>query len=118
MYGILKVLKQGSLLSEAQPCARRPAQCVAARRGGRARHREMPQRPGRHTRPAPSKCFPGGKAPARNAGDPGSVPALGRAPREGNGNSLQHTCLENPTDRGSLQVTVHVVTKNQTQLSN
>ena len=48
--------------------------------------------------------FPGGsedKASARNAGDPGLVPGLGRSPGEGNGNPLQDYCLENPTDRGA-----------------
>ena len=29
-------------------------------------------------------------------GDPGSIPGLGRSPREGNGNPLQYSCLENP----------------------
>ena len=41
------------------------------------------------------------KASAYNAGDPGSVPVLGRSPGEGNGNSLQYSCLENPMDRGA-----------------
>ena len=31
-----------------------------------------------------------------NAGDPGSIPGLGRSPGEGNGNPLQYSCLENP----------------------
>ena len=26
---------------------------------------------------------------------------------EGNGNPLQYSCLENPTDRGTWQATVH-----------
>ena len=30
-----------------------------------------------------------------NVGDTGSVPGLGRSPGEGNGNSLQYSCLEN-----------------------
>ena len=34
-----------------------------------------------------------GKASACNAGDPGSIPGLGRSPGEGNGNPLQHSCL-------------------------
>ena len=34
-----------------------------------------------------------------NAGDPGSIPGLGRSPGEGNGNPLQYSCLENPMDR-------------------
>ena len=49
------------------------------------------------------KCgFPGGsdsKASAYNAGDPGSIPGLGRSPGEGNGNPLQYPCLENLMDR-------------------
>ena len=39
-----------------------------------------------------------------NAGDVrdmGSVPGLGRSPEEGNGNPLQFSCLEIPTDRGA-----------------
>ena len=45
--------------------------------------------------------FPGGsevKASASNAGDPGSIPGSGRSPGQGNGNPLQYSCLENPTD--------------------
>ena len=38
------------------------------------------------------------KASAHNAGDPGSIPGLGRSPGEGNGNPLQYSCLENPMD--------------------
>ena len=41
------------------------------------------------------------KASVCNVGDPGSIPGLGRAPGEGNGNPLQYSCLENPTDRGA-----------------
>ena len=36
-----------------------------------------------------------------NAWDPGSIPGSRRSPREGNGNSLQYSCLENPTGRGA-----------------
>ena len=36
-----------------------------------------------------------------NAGDPGSIPGLGRSPGEGHGNPLQYCCLENPMDRGA-----------------
>ena len=63
--------------------------------------------------------FPGGldgKASAYNAGDPGSIPALGGSPGEGNGNPLQCSCLENPMDGGAWWATVHKVTKSQTQL--
>ena len=65
--------------------------------------------------------FPGGsqvKASARNAGDLGSIPGLGRSPGGGHGIPLQYSCLENPMDRGACWATVHGVAKNQTQLSN
>ena len=42
-----------------------------------------------------------GKSSACNAGDPGSIPGLGRSPGEGNDNPLQYFCLENPMDRGA-----------------
>ena len=42
-----------------------------------------------------------GKISACNAGDPGLIPGLGRSPGEGNGNPLQHSCLENPMDGGA-----------------
>ena len=58
------------------------------------------------------------KESACNAGDQGSIPGLGRSPGEGNGNSLQYSCLENPMDKGAWQATVHRVTKSQTPLSN
>ena len=41
------------------------------------------------------------KASVYNAGDPGSIPGLGRSPGEGNGNPLQYYCLENPMDGGT-----------------
>ena len=41
------------------------------------------------------------KASACNAGDLGSIPGSGRFPREGNGNPLQYSCLENPMDGGA-----------------
>ena len=50
------------------------------------------------------KDFPGGsdgKASVYNVGDPGSIPGLGIFPREGNGNPLQYSCLENPMDGGA-----------------
>ena len=49
--------------------------------------------------------------------DLGSIPGLGRSPGEKNGNPLQHSCLENPMDRGAWRATVHGVTKRQTGLS-
>ena len=65
--------------------------------------------------------FPGGsevKASASNVGDQGSIPGSGRSPGEGNGNPLQHSCLENPMDRGAWWATVHGVPKSRTRLSN
>ena len=38
-----------------------------------------------------------------NAGNAGSIPGLGRSPREGNGNPLQYSCLESPVEPGVLQ---------------
>ena len=55
-----------------------------------------------------------GKESAYNAGDLGSTPGSGRSPGEGNGNPLQYSCLENPTDRGAWWATVHGVAKRQT----
>ena len=56
--------------------------------------------------------FPGGSVvknlPA-NAGDVCLIPGLGRSLEEGNGNPLQYSCLENPTDRGARWATVHGV---------
>ena len=42
-----------------------------------------------------------------NAGDLGSIPRSERSPREGKGNPFQYSCLENATDRGAWQATVH-----------
>ena len=64
--------------------------------------------------------FPGGlevKASACNAGNLGSTPGSGRSPGEGNGNPLQYSCLENPTDGGAWWATVHGVAKRWTRLS-
>ena len=41
----------------------------------------------------------------------GLISGSGRSPRVGNGNPLQYSCLENSTDRGAWQVTVHGVAK-------
>ena len=51
------------------------------------------------------------KESACSAGDPASIPGLGRSPGEGNGNPLQYSCLENPIDRGAWQVTVDGVAR-------
>ena len=45
-----------------------------------------------------------------NAGDVGLIPGSGRSPGEGNRNSLQYSCLENPIDRGAWLAIVHRVT--------
>ena len=45
------------------------------------------------------------------------MPRLGRSPRGGHGNPLQYSGLENPTDTGARQATVHGVSKSQTQLN-
>ena len=58
------------------------------------------------------------KAFACNVGDLGSIPGPGRSPGEANGNPLQYSCLENPTDEGAWWATVHGVTKSRAQLSN
>ena len=61
--------------------------------------------------------FPGGtsgKEPGCHAGDirdVGSIPGLGRFPREGNGNPLRYSFLENRMHRGAWQATVHGVIK-------
>ena len=47
-------------------------------------------------------------ANAGEVGDVGLIPGSGRSPGEGNGNSLQYSCLGNPVGR---EATVHGVTK-------
>ena len=61
--------------------------------------------------------FPGGldgKESACGARDPGFIPGTGRSPREGNGNPIQDSCLENSKDRVAWWATVHGVAKNRT----
>ena len=65
--------------------------------------------------PRPHKGFPcgsAGKESARNAGDLGSIPGLGRSPGEGKGYRLQYSGLENSTD-----CMVHGVAKSWARLS-
>ena len=50
-------------------------------------------------------------ADAGAAGDTVSIPGSGRSPGEGNGNSLQYSCLENPMDSGAWRATVQGVSK-------
>ena len=56
-----------------------------------------------------------GKESTCNAGDVsgavGSIPGSGRSPGKENDNQLQHSCLENPMDRGAWWATVHEITK-------
>jgi len=59
-----------------------------------------------------------GKESACNAGNQGSIPGSRRSLREGNGNSLQYSCLENPMDREAWQAAFSGVSKSQTQMSN
>ena len=62
-------------------------------------------------------CFPDGsddKESACNAGDLSLTPRSGRSPGEGNGNTLQYSCLENPMDREAWQAIVHGVAKSWT----
>ena len=60
--------------------------------------------------------FSGGsdsKESACKVGDPCWIPGLGRSFGEGNGNSLQYSCLENSTDSGAWRATVHRITKSR-----
>ena len=52
-----------------------------------------------------------GKESTCNAGDLGSVLGSGRSPEKGNGNLLQHSCLENSMDRRAWRATAHWVVK-------
>ena len=61
-----------------------------------------------------SQVVPVVKNPAASAGDPGSIPGSGRLPGEGHGNPLQHSCLENPMDRGAWWATVQGIAKSRT----
>ena len=66
--------------------------------------------------------FPGASVinnPSTNAGvarDMGLIPGSGRSPGEGNGNSLQYSCLESPMDRGAWQAMIHGAAKSWTRL--
>ena len=59
-----------------------------------------------------SMGFPSGSESSEsacNAGDLGLIPGSGRSPREGNGNLVQYSCLENCMDRGAWWTTVHEI---------
>ena len=57
------------------------------------------------------------KNPPVNAGDTGSISALGRSPEGRNGNPLQYSYLENSIDRGVLWAIIHAIAKSQTHAS-
>ena len=48
-----------------------------------------------------------------NSGDACLMPGLGRSPGEGNGNTLQCSCLGNAMNRGTWQATVHGVAESE-----
>ena len=52
-----------------------------------------------------------GKESTCSEGDPSSTPGSGTYLGEGNGNSFQDSCLENPMDRGAWRATVHRILK-------
>ena len=65
--------------------------------------------------------LPGGsdsKMSVCNAGDLGSIPRLGRSPREGNGNPLQYSSLENFMDGGAWKAVVHGVAESDMTATN
>ena len=53
-------------------------------------------------------------ANAEDERDMGLISGSGRSLGEGNGNTLQYSCLENSMDRGAWQDTVHEVIESQT----
>ena len=65
-----------------------------------------------HAVPAPKWLWQ--KNLPANAEDVGSIPGSGRSPGGGNGNLLQCSCLENPTDRVAWWTTVHRVAQSDT----
>ena len=48
-------------------------------------------------------------------GDADSIPGLGRSPGKGNVSPLQHSCLENPMDRGAWRASVDTHRVNTTE---
>ena len=48
--------------------------------------------------------------------DTGSISASERSAGGGNGNPLQYSCPENPTDRGAWRATVHRIAQSRTRL--
>ena len=64
-----------------------------------------------------SSCSSVSKGSTCNVGDLSLIPGLGRSPEGGHGNPHQHSCLENPMDRGAWWAAVCGVAKCQTRLS-
>ena len=56
-------------------------------------------------------------ASAGDAGEASSIPGSGRSLGEGNDNSLQYSCLENPMDREAWWATVPGIAKSQARLN-
>ena len=52
-----------------------------------------------------------GKESVSSARDTDLILGLGRFREEGNGSSLQYSCLENPLERGAWQIITQGVTK-------
>ena len=51
--------------------------------------------------------------PAQAVRGMGSIPGWGRSPSGGHDNLLQHSCLENPVDRGAWRATVRGVAQSR-----
>ena len=64
-----------------------------------------------------SSCSSVSKESTCNVGDLSLIPGLGRSPEGGHGNPHQHSCLENPMDRGAWWAAVCGVAKSWTWLS-
>ena len=62
-------------------------------------------------------CGSDGKESAYSAGDPDSIPGLGRSPGEQIGYPLQSSCLKNSMDRGAWRAAVHGVAESLARLS-
>ena len=54
---------------------------------------------------------------SRDTRNTGWIPGLGRSPGEGNGNSIQYSCLRNPMDRRAWQNIAQSVVKRWTRLN-
>ena len=62
-------------------------------------------------------CGSDGEESSCNAGDPGSIPELGRSHWGGNGNPLRYSWMDSFMDRGLWQATAHGASKTGTLLS-